>query len=345
MRVLFLYTELAGYIRHCFERLAASGVEVHVVAYPVNPEAPFQFDHSSKAYYYDRDEMDEQGLVDLVREIDPQAVFCSGWIDEGYIATMEKVPYDTNRVLISDNAFLGKLRDRASLIRAKSKYKRLFDFAFVSGEPQKTYAVKMGFRKNEVFTGFYTADDSFYSQIKTANESGTFPKRIVFAGRYLEFKGIQDLWKAFAQMNHGSWELHCIGLGDLWEQRPIHDSIVHHGFLQPREMADFMRKGGIFVLPSHKEPWGVVVHEFAAAGFPLLLSDRVNAATAFLQDGVNGFSFKAKSKKDLQQKLEKLIGLPDSTLREMALESKETGKNMTVSRWLKTVEVIANRKK
>jgi glycosyltransferase involved in cell wall biosynthesis len=345
MRVVFFYTELAGYIRHCFERLAASGVEVHVVAYPVNPEAPFQFDKSGKAKYYDRNELDEDSLIDLVRNVDPQAVFCSGWIDEGYIATMEKVPYDTNRVLISDNAFLGKLRDQASLLRARTKFKRLFDFAFVSGEPQKIYALKMGFRKNEVFTGFYTADDVLYSKLATANESGPFPKRIVFAGRYLEFKGVLDLWKVFTEMNTGSWELHCVGLGDLWEQRPTHDSIVHHGFLQPAEMTDFMRKGGIFVLPSHKEPWGVVVHEFAAAGFPLLLSDRVNAATAFLKEGVNGFSFKAKNKKDLRQKLEKMINLPDATLREMAAASKEEGENMTVSRWLKTVEVIANRKK
>ncbi|HKK40240.1 MAG TPA: glycosyltransferase family 4 protein [Cryomorphaceae bacterium] len=345
MRVVFLYTELAGYIRNCFERLAASGAEVHVVAYPVNPEAPFEFDKSPKAHYYDRNELDVEGIKDLVRNVDPQAVFCSGWIDEGYISAMQSVPFDINRVLISDNAFLGKLRERASSLRARARYKKLFDYAFVSGEPQKVYAEKMGFRRNEIFTGFYTADEVSFIQLPTKNERGDFPKRLVYVGRYLEFKGIFDLWTAFSELNAQDWELHCVGTGELWDQRLSHPAIFHHGFLQPSEMKEFMAKGGIFVLPSHKEPWGVVVHEFAAAGFPLLLSDKVNSATAFLEEGQNGFSFKAKNKKDLQKALSEIMNLSDTALREMAASSRDMGRNMTVSRWLKTVEVLANRKK
>ncbi|MGB6034753.1 MAG: glycosyltransferase [Cryomorphaceae bacterium] len=345
MKVIFLYTELADYIRNCFERLAASGVEVHVVAYPVNPEAPFEFSETSKASYYDRTDFDDEGLIELVRGIDAQAVFCSGWIDESYIATMQAVPFDVNRVLISDNAFMGSLKDRASSLRARSRFKRLFDYAFVSGEPQKVYAEKMGFRRNEIFTGFYTADEASFASLKTANEKGDFPKRLVYAGRYLEFKGIFDLWTAFTELGPKGWELHCVGTGDLWDQRVEHPSIFHHGFLQPSEMKEFMTKGGVFALPSHKEPWGVVVHEFAAAGFPLILSDKVNSSTAFLNKGQNGFAFKAKNKKDLQRVLSEVVNLPDTTLRKMAEESRELGQNMTVSRWLKTVEVLANRKK
>jgi glycosyltransferase involved in cell wall biosynthesis len=345
MKVIFLYTELADYIRNCFERLAASGVEVHVVAYPVHPEAPFEFGETSKANYYDRKELDDQGLKDLVRGIDPQAIFCSGWIDEGYISTMQSVPFDINRVLISDNAFLGKIRDRASSIRAKSKFKRLFDYAFVSGEPQKVYAEKMGFKRNEIFTGFYTADEATFASLSTQNDKGAFPKRFVYAGRYLDFKGVFDLWSAFSELNPKGWELHCVGTGELWDQRVEHPSIFHQGFLQPSEMKDLMAKGGIFVLPSHKEPWGVVVHEFAAAGFPLILSDKVNSATAFLKEGENGFAFKAKDKKDLEGVLSNMINLSDAALHEMSSESRELGINMTVSRWLKTVEVLANRKK
>lgn len=345
MRVLFLYTELAGYIRNCFERMAASGAEVHVVAYPVNPEAPFEFDPSSKAHYYDRNDLDVEGLKDLVRSIDPQAIFCSGWIDEGYISTMQSVPFDINRVLISDNAFVGKLRDRASSLRARSRFKKLFDYAFVSGEPQKVYAQKMGFRRNEIFTGFYTADEAAFTALSNANDNGDFPKRMVYAGRYLEFKGIFDLWSAFTELEPRGWELHCAGTGELWNKRVEHPAIFHHGFLQPSEMKNFMAKGGIFVLPSHKEPWGVVVQEFAAAGFPLILSNKVNSSTAFLNEGQNGFSFKAKNLKDLERVLSEITKLPDSALRQMARESRNLGQKMTVSRWLKTVEVLANRKK
>jgi glycosyltransferase involved in cell wall biosynthesis len=45
----------------------------------------------------------------------------------------------------------------------------------------------------------------------------------------------------------------------------------------------------VFSLLSFHEPWGVVVNEAAAAGLPLVLSDRVGAAHDLLADGENGF--------------------------------------------------------
>lgn len=44
----------------------------------------------------------------------------------------------------------------------------------------------------------------------------------------------------------------------------------------------------IFALLSEREPWGVVVNEAAACGLPLVLSDRVGAATDLVRDGENG---------------------------------------------------------
>ena len=37
------------------------------------------------------------------------------------------------------------------------------------------------------------------------------------------------------------------------------------------------------------EPWGVVIHEAAAAGLPIIASHLCGATTAYVRDGVNGF--------------------------------------------------------
>ena len=344
MKVVFLYTELAEYVVNCFERLAKSGTEVHVMAYPVNPEAPFELGNREGGHYYQRVDFTSDDIVSLVHSIQPDAIFVSGWVDEGYLDALSKLRATYRRVLVSDNATDNGLKSRASLLRARAKFKKLFDFAFVSGQPQRLYAEGMGFKKNEVFTGFYTADEQRYLKIENENLGSKFPKRFVFVGRYLPFKGIYDLWNSFMEIDRRGWELHCYGTGADWEKRIEAPGIFHHGFIQPENMESVMAKGGIFVLPSHKEPWGVVVHEFAAAGFPLLVSNKVNAASAFLSEGLNGRIFKAKSKSELKQRLLEFMSLDDKELTKMSSESRNLAEEMSLSRWLKTVEVIANRK-
>ena len=69
----------------------------------------------------------------------------------------------------------------------------------------------------------------------------------------------------------------------------IHPQIFHHGFLQQSELESFMKIKGVFIMPSHYDHWGVAVQEFSAAGFPLILSDKVGANCSFLRNGENGF--------------------------------------------------------
>jgi len=62
MKLLLLYMELADYAVECLRALKKSNpeVEIHVVAYPVNPEAPFDFDFSDIGKLYNRDKFDHE---------------------------------------------------------------------------------------------------------------------------------------------------------------------------------------------------------------------------------------------------------------------------------------------
>ena len=46
-----------------------------------------------------------------------------------------------------------------------------------------------------------------------------------------------------------------------------------------------MAECGAFVLPSRKEPWGVVVQEAAAARMPVICSDSVGAGDHLVRHG------------------------------------------------------------
>jgi glycosyltransferase involved in cell wall biosynthesis len=84
-----------------------------------------------------------------------------------------------------------------------------------------------------------------------------------------------------------------------------------------------------------------VVHEFAAAGFPMILSDQVGAGESFLEDGVNGYSFSWQKEGDLEKKLQQIMNLPKEQLLEMGRKSHQFAQRITPELWTNTLlEII-----
>ena len=103
-----------------------------------------------------------------------------------------------------------------------------------------------------------------------------------------------------------------------------------------------MLDGGVFVLPSRFEPWGVIVHEMAAAGFPLLLSDEVGAAEAFLTINENGFNFEANNIQSCQGALEKMASKSNLELKEMGHKSYASSNSISTETWFNKVKKFLN---
>ncbi len=70
----------------------------------------------------------------------------------------------------------------------------------------------------------------------------------------------------------------------------------------------------VFALVSRSEPWGVVVNEAAAAGLPLVLSDRVGAAPDLLEHDANGVLVPVDDAAATGEALRRLAG--DAALRQ-----------------------------
>ena len=85
-KALILYTEIAGYTITCINKALVlyPDVEFHVVRWPVNKEAPFQFDLNSHSIY-DRNDFTNAQLLELAHNINPDLIISSGWIDKGYV--------------------------------------------------------------------------------------------------------------------------------------------------------------------------------------------------------------------------------------------------------------------
>ena len=83
---------------------------------------------------------------------------------------------------------------------------------------------------------------------------------------------------------------------------------------------------GAFILPSHIEPWGVVVHEFAMAGLPIIASDRVGAADSFVINNYNGFVYNHIDETALIDTIKRLMTMSNEKLMEMGNRSHNLSK-------------------
>lgn len=342
---LVLYTELAPYVLACLRALAQRGVEVHVVRWPVNNEAPFALDITG-VHIHERRVMDDATLERFAEDLAPDLVLCSGWIDKGYVKvcrTLRKKGAVT--VLCSDTAWQGRPRQWVAAVGARFVLPRIFSRAWVTGERQALYARKLGFADERISKGFYAADtDRFLplgAQLLAARQD-RWPHRFLCVARYIGVKNHQVLCDAFAELcaagEAGDWELWFTGTGELFDHvtgsaSGRHERIKHLGFVQADAMTEVIGHCGVFVLPSAYEPWGVVVQEHACTGFPLALSREVRAAERFLEQGKNGLVFAADDKEALKSALRSFINMTDAQLYAQGVHSHALGAQWSPSHW------------
>ena len=349
-KVLFLYTETAPYFLASVARLVKDhGVEAHIIRWPVNKEAPFETKSVDGITIHDREAFNDTSLRRFANNLKPDIVLTSGWVDKGYL----QVCRDAHKrgvptVMCSDTAWRGGLKQWAAVGAARFWLHRTFSHAWVTGEAQALYAEYLGFSRSHIKRGFYTADLDRFAPLADQFKDGKaakFPHRFLCMARYIPSKGHQYLVEAFAELCDANeakdWELWCIGTGELHPMEHKHPRIKHLGFVQAEEVWKYMEQSGVFILPSLYEPWGVVVHEHAAAGFPLMLSDAVGARHRFLKDGENGQCFIAGNKESLKKAFRQVIATPDAELVAMGLRSAELASDWGPKEWAGTlVELI-----
>jgi len=340
-KVFFLYTELGGYTLACMRKLVSCGVEVHVVHFPVNKEAPFKLIVEEGLFYYENTIFTKEQLLLLIKKEAPSLIVCSGWVNKDYLYVCKKMRGHTSLVMAIDNQWRGTNKQRFGSIFAKWSFLKYFDHIWVPGNRQKKYVEKMGFDVSKVATGFYCCDVNLYNNyfLKSITvKQKEIPKRFLYVGRYFDYKGITDLWDAFVRFQDESpneWELWCVGTGDL---EPIkHPKIKHFGFIQPEEMESIINGCGVFVMPSRFDQWGVALQEFSIAGFPLICSDRVGASDTFLMQGENGYSFQGEVVNDLVKAMKIIRDTTNSDLHMMAEKSHQLGMTITAESWIQTV--------
>lgn len=345
--MLVLYRELAGYIVNCLEYLAKQeNLKIDIVAYPVAAEAPFSFTFSERISVRRRSEVSDQMLAEMVSSGKYDLIFCGGWFDKGYLNAVSKKG-NIPAVIGFDKQWKGSLKDHLATLYLRIKVTPLFDFAFVPGSEQVTFASKMGFSKAKIKTGIYVCDNPRFNRVfeKRKSNPELIKQRVIYAGRYIPEKDIVNLMSVSAEIlneRNDNWEFHFIGTGALWEQRIAHPKIIHHGFLDGTNLDEMMTTGSIFILPSLFEPWGVVVNEFAMAGYPMILSNQVGARTSLL-NAQNGIEFPAGDRDAMKKALNTMMNLEAHELLKYGQKSHELAEKINEEGFANSIMQMMNK--
>ncbi|MBS3088403.1 glycosyltransferase family 4 protein [Candidatus Pacearchaeota archaeon] len=146
-------------------------------------------------------------------------------------------------------------------------------------------------------------------------------KNIVFVGRLIYAKGVQDLINAFAELEDKNLKLTIVGdgpyrkeLGELTAKLNLKNRINFVGEKDRKEVMKELAKSDLFVNPSYSEGLPTSVLEAGAVGLPVIATDAGGTREVII-DGKTGILIKEKDSNGLKKAIEFMV--MNRTKREM----------------------------
>ncbi len=200
----------------------------------------------------------------------------------------------------------------------KSWLLRHIDGVFCYGTPQCQYLRKLGVSASKIMTRRQATDNTFIRKefLRCRTEGfarADFPHRnFLYAGRLAEEKNLFALLDAFKACR-SDWGLILVGGGPLeaeLREYQRQNKIGRVFFVGPKrwdEVFRYFAHSSVFILPSTREPWGVVVNEAMLCELPVLVSSHCGCAPDLVDEGVNGFTFDPRNNGELQDLMQHCV--------------------------------------
>ena len=353
MKFVFLHRKLSPYWISCLRELKNQGNEIFIVAYSFSEIAPFEIESLEDiGEILDRSLISKKDILNKIKKFNPDAIIVSGWKDNLYLnicryfkknKTQIILTFDTQLDAGFNSKFLrGRLVVKFIIFLLKIYLKGAISRVWVPGQRQIKFAKALGFRDKNCWDGLYSCDLQKFSKISIIKNDTKFKikeKTFLFVGRYVNEKGLDLLVDAYSHYKlnkENPWKLICAGGGTF----PVDTKILNienKGFIQPKYLNDLLLNSSALILPSRYEPWGVIVHEAAAAGLPIIISDACGSSDHLVKDGYNGYIFSSGDYISLAYKMRLLSNQSDEEIRVMGLNSKELSKSYSTQKWVKTL--------
>lgn len=339
MKILSLHAKFSSFFSVCFRELIEKyDVTMKLVCSKPEANAPFSeaiYVNSKVRSWQYREDLGLDGIRNLIKEFQPDAILASGWMFKEYLKACREYRETGGLVIaFSDTQFQGRLKQRLGTLLSPWVLKPSIDVICVAGERQRQYAGMLGYKGDRVWEPMLCCDWKRFSDARLPIRERR--KDFLYVGRMVISKGVGDLLDAYslycARVTN-PWNLRCVGGGELSERAKKEPGVSYEGFVQPSDLPPVMAKAGAFVFPGRFEPWGVALQEAAAVGLPLISTDAAGASVHLLRDGWNGYLAQAGHPESLADAMVRMHHCDEEKLELMGDRSYQLSLQYTPEHW------------
>ncbi|WP_010262389.1 glycosyltransferase family 4 protein [Treponema primitia] len=339
INIIYLYTEIQPYNIAIFhELLKRKNVAIHVFHWDKKILTPYIPPEIENVYYYKKSDFKTVNELFLtIKNLDPTIIYTSGWIDKDYMSVCRKTrKYLSIPVVSGSDTYWRGGKQWLNIIASPFWHRKCFSHIQVSGLWQFEYAHRLGFHAQNILMHNLSADTELFRKISIVQKERSYPKNILYIGRFSPEKGLKYLIEAWnAISDRKSWRLILIGNGPEKNVLIKNKNVEIKDYANQEVLTKYIQNAGCFVLPSIKEQWSLVLHEAATGGLPILASDICGAVPYFVINNYNGYTFKPGNVSEIQLAIEKIIDASEKRLVEMSYNSRKLSEKITP-------EIVAN---
>ena len=203
----------------------------------------------------------------------------------------------------------GRLHSRLKVVLLR-RFLRHISCCLAIGKWNREYWRHYQVPTERILTSLYSIDNERFSVSAKMGKAESIELRkgwrasradtvFCFSGNLQLHKGIDVLIRAFLQLRTRRKNVHLVIIGEGPEKNHLQEisldtNAIHWlGFVNQSVMPIYLAAVDTFVLPSYKEPWGLVVNEAMACGIPCIVSDAVGAGPDLITEPDTGLVFPA----------------------------------------------------
>lgn len=255
-------------------------------------------------------------LVNALRRDRPDALWVNGHLYFSYVlgilaANLLNIPLFMRcetHLLIASSGLKRVLRRPVMWFL----YNKLCERCLTIGSRNRMFYMAHGVPESHMFLVPYAVDNAYFMERVGQERSAISKVRsdfdlpgdrplILYLSKLAGIKRPMDLVVAYHRLLAKGIDcaLAIVGSGGLELELKAYvaehqlSNVYFFGFRNQSELPQFYAAADVFVFPSERETWGLVLNEAMCAGLPVIASVEIGATADLIREGENGFTYPA----------------------------------------------------